>query len=276
MNCENCGAPVAIDDEALRRGYAVCTYCAATLQLTAPEGKGAEPVTAPPAPPPKKLTLAELNQPAERPAKTKLEIENEPGVRFFARLPAGGFTAPTFMGLLFAAGIIALLGWGEVRCWQAQQMALLALLLWGPNVLTILPRIRNARRGGINVFTPGKIVELSLRLIVPDASMLFLLEVFLLIWIGREEIRAEAGQFVYTTRVLFAQRKQVDWRRFSDARFKKADFDPLLYLLFDRAELAIALSASVPERRWLRTELLRFFAPLWEKTKTPTSDQADV
>ncbi|MCB9487210.1 MAG: hypothetical protein H6684_00605 [Deltaproteobacteria bacterium] len=107
LKCQSCGAPLSIEASDFAQGFVKCEFCGSAFKL----GDGGEAaldenvkkglamlsrfknLIAP-------EDLTDLNKPAEKPYDSKVRIENMPGYRFHARIPAAGFN----IGSVFFGG----------------------------------------------------------------------------------------------------------------------------------------------------------------------------
>lgn len=108
-SCTTCGGPISPTVAEIRKGYATCTYCGASMKLDElmideepiPEQIEEE----------KKAALLkqteELNRLIERPAETKTELKNEPGKSFEFRFPSKPYWTKN-----------VLIGWIMILSWH--------------------------------------------------------------------------------------------------------------------------------------------------------------
>ena len=179
------------------------------------------------------IDLEDLNAPAERPPDTKIEILNTPGVRFLARVSPAGFSAVT--------GFLALF----TTFWCG------FMVVWNL----------------IGIFT-GAWVMVGFG-VLHDLVGLFLLYRVLWSLVGREQIRAEDGQFVRVKRIFCLKTtKTFAWEHVDDFTFgakstSNRRSSVALKMISGSKRVRLAANAQTADQRWLRTELRKFFAPIW-------------
>lgn len=236
LKCNSCGAPLKITKRAFRRGAITCDFCGTTYDLTDNTdldedvkaglrliSKVKDVIG---------YQLDDINEPAEKPFDTKIELTNEPGNRFYARIPSGGFNRGGCFLILFTCF------WcGFMVMWNVIGIATEEWAMVGFGALH-------------------------------DAVGIFLL--LLVSWklFGREELYTEKDDFVRATRILcFKRKKRFPLHRIEDVIFdigNKRNSPPNLAFMVGSTKRHIATNAKLPEKRWLRTELLKFFQPRWQ------------
>ena len=236
IKCGNCGAPLKLAPADVEKGFATCGYCgtAIDLGLTVPAldedtKRGLKLLSFA-----QKIVGAETadwNEPAARPADTRIELTNEPGLRFEAQIPPRFRLAHVFM-------LVFTLFWcGFMVAWNA-----------------------------IGLFS-GQWIMIGFG-VIHDAVAVWLFSFTTWNFLGHETLRAEMGWFVRRKRVLFfATEKKYDWNKVEDFRIEvtsRTNNSPNygLYALVASKRRRLASLAAGDELRWLRTELKAFFAPI--------------
>ncbi|NLH49079.1 MAG: hypothetical protein GX444_10800 [Myxococcales bacterium] len=236
IQCGNCGAPLKLTPADVEKGFATCGYCgsAVDLGLAAPvldentkrglrllsfaqKAVGAE--------------TADWNEPAARPADSRIELTNEPGIRFEANIP------PRFrLGNVFLL-VFTLFWCGFMLFWNG-------IALVG-----------------------GQWIMLGFG-VIHDAVAVWLFSLTTWNFLGHETIRAEMGWFVRRKRVLFfTTEKKFAWNKVEDFRIEVAsrtnnNANYGLYAMVASKRRRLASQAAGDELRWLRTELKSFFEPI--------------
>lgn len=97
LKCDSCGAPLNPTPAELEKGVAACAYCHSVnrFEPTAPARDSNRPRQADESAATTKLPR--WDAPASRPADTRIELVNEPGGRFEARLPHSRFHHETIL-----------------------------------------------------------------------------------------------------------------------------------------------------------------------------------
>jgi hypothetical protein len=238
--CSTCQTTVQATPEDAARGYAVCPKCGASIEISAHPALNKNEQRA--------LWLLsrvlrftgrspwdDLDRPVERPNDTKIELSSDPGQFFDAKIPPGGWAGGGAFMVVFTVF------WcGFMVMWNAIGIVQRQWLMVGFGALH-------------------------------DAVGLLLIGLCLWRLFGRETIRAEYGRFTRTVELLgFTRERKVEWQAverfyFGAAAKRNSRPSPGLYAAVGGRPIRLASNASTLELRWLRTELDRFFAPIWRR-----------
>jgi len=236
LQCENCGAPLKIKPRDFKRGYATCQFCGNTYSF----GSAAAPELDPEVKRGLKLLsmmdrmfeLAppDLNEPAEQPADTKIELRNIPGYSFHTSIPRRGLSLPLAgLGLFTVFWCGFMIVWNTIAITQGEWL----MLLFG---------------------------------ILHDAVGIGLL--LLVSWkvFGQEELIADHFELTRIKRLFgISREKVIPLESIQDVVFKVTSRDSNsgrvkrgLFLSLGGKRQRIASNTNRAEQRWIRTELLKF------------------
>lgn len=256
LRCNSCGAPFVHEQMIGADTFFTCHYCGSKFRLPSNFPR-AEASNGPDSSIGSPFSLEELNEPAAKPAASKIRLMNEPGVRFYVRLkgsPDAFNAAFSFSVSLFFS---ALPVYFESQLIQSGKLLPAAMLMWGISIAFLCLMLFNARRAGLRSWPFRRIVRTFLHLSVPNA-LLFFMQLGLLRLFDREELVAERGRITLRRRSLFGWSISRDIPDVTGVAFMKESSQPLFSIMFRDAVWTIGLDMSIPERRWVRTELSRF------------------
>ena len=175
----------------------------------------------------------DLDQPAERPRGTRIELENLPGYRFQVIFPASGIS----FGNVFL--IVFTLFWcGFMVVWN-----------------------------GIAI-SQGRWEMLAFGL-MHDAVAVFLTGLVIWMLFGVETITIEQGQLRIFRKALFLRfRNEFPVSEIDDVEFRRSRQNNStkyrLNLIISGRAKKIGGSATLNELRWVRTQMLDFLKPFWK------------
>lgn len=241
LKCSNCGAPLKIRPRDIRKGVATCEFCGNTYQFGTQADEMDEDV---------KQGLRILSKiksftgletaaeeeekgPVEKPHDSKIQLENEPGVRFWAKIPAQGLS----VGSLFLS-VFTLFWCGFMLVWNTIGIVQGLWMMVGFGLLHDL-----------------------------IGAILFIATTWSIF--GKEELEAKGERFTRTRRLFgIPRRKEYPLIQIDDVVFKAASrqsgkIKRGLFLNVGTKKIRLASNASFPEIKWLKYELYRFFEPRW-------------
>ncbi|NLH49080.1 MAG: hypothetical protein GX444_10805 [Myxococcales bacterium] len=236
IKCGNCGAPLNPTPAEIEKAFATCGYCnsANVLNLYPPpldyRTKVPQPIDLPP-----DNDALSWSEPANRPADTRIELVNEPGVRFAARVPRQRLS---FFKIMFG-GFITLLWCAIFALFSLMIIALTETTIW-----RILFAVFFFSFFG---FCIGMVLWYSF---------------------GQETILAENGRITLVKGACgLNKRKKFAWDEVKGPRLQPillTDKQPVFHLYLDLGSRKIRLAgrATGDEVRWLYTELNVFFEPI--------------
>ncbi|MDP8254176.1 MAG: hypothetical protein P9M14_00365 [Candidatus Alcyoniella australis] len=236
LSCNSCGAPLKIEPQDFQHGYATCPFCdsvyslgpAAQPELDADVRRGLKMLSmmdrffeiAPP----------DLNEPAQRPTDTKIELRNVPGYSLQVKIPRRGLSLGAgFMGVFTAFWCGFMVIWNAIGISQGQW----AMVAFG--------LIHDAVGAGLLISVCWKVF-------------------------GREELIADHGEFQRVLHLFgFKRRRVIPVDKIKDVIFKIVSRNNNtnsvtrgLFLAFNGTRQRIASNTNRDEQRWLRTELRKF------------------
>jgi len=236
LQCKNCGAPLQIKPEDLSRGFASCQFCGNSYKLGAEPGPEMDADVRRGL---KILSMADrmfeiapldLNEPAERPVDSRIELQSVPGYSLNIKIPRRGLSLQSgFMALFttFWCGFMVM--WNGIGIVQGQWI----MVLFG---------------------------------LLHDAVGAFLLISTCWQILGREELSADQNSLRRVQRLLFFKReKTFERQEIKDVIFRivsrQAESQGVtrgLFLVSAAGKQRIASNAGRDDQRWIRTELRRF------------------
>ncbi len=238
LKCDNCGAPLKLRPRDIKKGVATCQFCNSTFKFGGEQQVLDEDLK-------RSLKLLgtikdmigletdDPDSPAEKPYDTKIELENTPGVRFFAKFPRYGLSLHNGFMAMFT------LFWCTF------------MVVW--NVIGIAT-------GAFAMVAFG---------FLHDAVGVWLFITTMWNIFGREKLEAD-GQNLTRTKILFGKHfvrtyplENIDDVVFKIASRQNGKIRRGLYLMVGTKKVRIGSNASLPELKWLRKELVEFFKSRW-------------
>lgn len=256
LRCQSCGAPLAHNETIGADVLLVCRYCGSKsrMPLNTPRETAAVAAASSARSP---FSLEQLNAPAERPASTRIRLVNEPGVRFYACLKGTPDAFTSVFSFSISLFFSALPVYFESQLIQSGMLLPAAALMWGISFSFLFLMLFNARRAGLRSWPLRRIFRTLLHLALPNAA-LFFMQLGLFRLFDREELIAERGRITLRRRNLFGWSISRNISDVTGAAFRNENSQPLFSVTFTDAVWTLGLDMSIPERRWVRTELARF------------------
>lgn len=239
LKCKNCGAPLKVRPRDIRRDAVSCEFCGVTTLISEQIQPMDEEVQ-------QGLRMLgriqgllgidieDPEKPAEKPADTKITLENEPGARFAAKIPGAGFRVRNIFMIMFTGFWCSFMVVWNVIALSQQEWTMFAFGFFHDLV-------------GIGL------------------ALSTLWGIF-----GSEVLEADGDYFTRTRKLfLFKRSKKFPLNKIEDVVFKIASRTNNqvrrgLYLMVGSKKVRIASNADMTELRWLRTQLQKYFKPLWE------------
>jgi len=239
VTCNNCGAAIELRPEDIKTGFVNCPYCGGSIQLAdkivvqvqQEKYKERRVVVGYDS---KILLPEQLNEPASKPANTKIELINEPGTRFHLSMARTNI-------IMVAIGII----------W--------ALTLLCGLVVDLVVGIFLGRAWAF-------IIIIGIILVIAFAGGIWFARRGLR---HRDEIIALNGKFIIQGNSTI----EFDWNRIADFHFSCTggstqglkDYGLFMTVGKEMVQLWSFFSfATCEEQRWVLTELRRFFDSIWK------------
>ncbi|MBP7901557.1 MAG: hypothetical protein KA015_01950 [Spirochaetes bacterium] len=249
-HCLSCGAPLVHELIVSGKLFFQCHYCGRTYISTESLSESASA---------KNYIYIDdkLNSPAERPIGTKLRLINKPGVYFYAELKGRHNFSTSLFACIFSFSFLISICLAEAVLINSRNIISAIALMWGTSLLSVIFMISNAKRAGLKEWSFYRVMRNILHLIIPNAIPFFI-HLSLFPVLHKEDITIQNGIITMRGRNIFSWKISRDIKDIKDICFKDTQIQPLFSIVFKDAYWHLGINMSINERRWVKTELLKF------------------
>ena len=249
-HCLSCGAPLVHELMVSGQLFFQCHYCGRTYLSTKSYSDSASAN--------KYISIDDdLNFPAERPIGTKLRLINKPGVYFYAELKGRHNFSTSLFAVIFSLSFLISISLAEAVLINSRNNISAIALMWGTSLLSVIFMISNAKRAGLKEWSFYRVIRNILHLIVPNAIPFFI-HLSLFPVLHKEDITIRNGIITMRGRNIFSWKIRRNIKDIKGIFFKDGQIQPLFTIAFADAFWHLGINMSIDERRWVKTELLKF------------------